>query len=280
VRNGGAYALAALAVCAVLVPFGCSSAGSASSNATDGGVDATTSGVVDAGGTNDARPPSEGDDASEASVGCGAFAGDPVFTCSGDGNARGKCLDASLDEQACANGCLRLDAGVDSICMGDAADWSCTGNESTSPAQDGNYYVSEFGCWVDVDGGTHTDPDDNCIPSCFDQAKAAGLCDPNGTGADCEEKLDWYTADGTRFGCLQRLRVTNPANGKSLIAIALDFGPACSGEDTLQHAVLDSSGAIDDYLFGGARGGSDKALVHVVEVDDSTPLGPVEDGGT
>jgi hypothetical protein len=29
------------------------------------------------------------------------------------------------------------------------------------------------------------------------------------------------------------------------------------------------------YLFGGAQGASDMALVHVVEVDESTPLGPV-----
>jgi hypothetical protein len=39
--------------------------------------------------------------------------------------------------------------------------------------------------------------------------------------------------------------------------------------------VLDSSGRIDDYLFGGPEGASDKALVHVVQVDDATPLGPL-----
>jgi hypothetical protein len=274
-----ACAVAALAMAA------CSGSGATNANGSDGGGDATVGAGDDAGGTGDGAPSSDdGGGGSEAAVGCGAFAGDPVFTCSGDGNERGKCVnDASLDEEPCANGCLRVDAGdagLDSICMGDAADWSCTGNESDTPAQDGNYYVSEFGCWVDADGGAHTDPDDNCIPSCFDQAKAAGLCDPNGTGADCEEKLDWYTADGTRFGCLQRLRVTNPLNGKSLIAIALDFGPACTGEAKVSHAVLDSSGRIDDYLFGGPKGGVDMALVHVVEVDDTTPLGPIEDGGT
>jgi hypothetical protein len=86
--------------------------------------------------------------------------------------------------------------------------------------------------------------------------------------------VTWYTADAGRFGCLQRLRVTNPATGQAVIAVALDFGPACSGEAKVQHAVLDSSGAIDDYLFGGAEGSSDKALVHVVEVDAATPLGP------
>jgi hypothetical protein len=159
--------------------------------------------------------------------------------------------------------------------MGTTTTWSCPGSYGTERAQDGNYYVTQFGCWVDADGGVHTDPGDNCIPSCFDKAKAAGLCDDAGTGPDCEEKLNWFTADGARFGCLQRLRVTNPANGKSVIAIALDFGPACSGEATVQHAVLDSSGAIDDYLFGGPKGAGERATVHVVEVDDSFPLGPV-----
>ncbi len=282
----GAFGLGAFGLAACVL-VACSSSSGVSETPSEAGVDATTIATDDAGGTNDAAP-SASDDASEASPGCGPFAGDPVFTCSSDGNSRGKCVsDASLDEEPCANGCLRVtgasvdagDAAVDSFCMGDADTWSCPGGYGTVPAQDGNYYVSEFGCWIDADGGAHTDPGDNCIPSCFAQAKAAGLCDPNGTGADCEQKLDWYTADGARFGCLQRLRVTNPLNGKSLIAIALDFGPACSGEAKVSHAVLDSSGRIDDYLFGGPKGGVDKALVHVVEVDDSTPLGPVVDGG-
>jgi hypothetical protein len=121
----------------------------------------------------------------------------------------------------------------------------------------------------------HTDPGDNCIPSCLSQAQAAGLCDPSASGAACEESLDWYTADGARFGCLQRVRITNPANGLSVIAIALDFGPACSVESVVSGAVLDASGRVDQYLFGGDQGVSDMAVVHVVEVDNATPLGPV-----
>ena len=61
----------------------------------------------------------------------------------------------------------------------------------------------------------------------------------------------------------------------AVIAIALDYGPGCTGENDVQHAVLDASGLVNDYLFGSAQGRSDMALVHVVEVDDSTPLGPV-----
>jgi hypothetical protein len=74
---------------------------------------------------------------------------------------------------------------------------------------------------------------------------------------------------------LARLRLTNPANGKSVVAVALDFGPSCSVESRVSKAVLDASGRVDDYLFGGPRGAGDRALVHVVEVDESTPLGPV-----
>jgi hypothetical protein len=276
--------VAARAVIGALAPFAvaaCSGSSSSSGTALDGGgEDATVS--VDAGagdgaaaGIDASIPLSDGQAAVEGAAGCGEFAGDGVFTCSKDGNSRGKCVgDASLDVEACPNGCLREPAGQDAICMGTTDSWSCTGSYGTTKAQDGNYYITEFGCFVD-DAGTHTDPDDNCIPSCLKEAIAAGLCAAGDTGPDCEERVNWYTADGARFGCLQRMRVTNPATGKALIAVALDFGPACSGEATVQHAVLDSSGAIDDYLFGGAEGSSDKALVHVVEVDDSTPLGPI-----
>ncbi len=177
---------------------------------------------------------------------------------------------------ACPNGCLREPSPQASICMGTTAtNFSCTGSYGTTPVNDGNYYITEFGCYVDASGNVQTDPDDNCIPSCLSKAIAAGLCPSGSTGPACEESINWYTADGARFGCLARLRVTNPANGKAVIALALDYGPGCSGENSVSHAVLDASGRIDDYLFGGPEGASDRALVHVVQVDDSTPLGPL-----
>ncbi len=251
----------------------CSSSNGGGGGGGDAGNDATVTGSEDGGGGADASSPGS-DGGSGVDASCGAFAGDPNFTCTGDGTARAKCGDAGLVEQACAEGCLRLDAGQDSICMGDASDWSCSGSYGTTPVDDGNYYISEFGCYVD-DAGVVTDPDDNCIPSCLSQAQAAGLCAAGSTGPECEESVNWYTADGARFGCLQRLRVTNPANGKALIAVALDFGPGCTGENNVQHAVLDSSGPVNDYLFGSGQGASQRSLVHVVEVDDSTPLGPL-----
>ncbi len=209
------------------------------------------------------------------SVGCGPYAGDTSFTCSADGNSRGECVGGAATVQACANGCLREPAGQDAICMGTTDNWSCNGSYGTDRALDGNYDLTSFGCWMDASGTVHTDPGDNCIPSCLSQAQAAGLCDPSADGPTCEQSVNWYTADGARFGCLQRVLITNPANGLSVVAVALDFGPSCSVESMVSKAVLDASGRVDQYLFGGDQGVSDMANVHVVEVDNSTPLGPV-----
>jgi hypothetical protein len=153
--------------------------------------------------------------------------------------------------------------------------WSCTGSYGTTKASDGQYYITAFGCWKDAQGGLHGDSGDNCIPSCFAQAKAAGVCLPGETGKQCEERVTWFTADAARFGCLAKLKVTNPANGKSVVAIALDFGPSCTAvENKVKKGVLDASGRVDRELFGADQGFADHALVHVTEVAASTPLGP------
>ncbi len=154
--------------------------------------------------------------------------------------------------------------------------WSCTGSYGTTKASDGDYFITAFGCWKDAAGVAHGDSGDNCIPSCFAQAKAAGVCLPGETGKQCEERVTWFTADAARFGCLAKLEVTNPTNGKSVIAIALDFGPSCTAvEDKVKKGVLDASGRVDRQLFGADQGFQDHALVHVTEVPASTPLGPV-----
>lgn len=155
-----------------------------------------------------------------------------------------------------------------------AAPWTCSGSYATTPVDTGSYYLTAFGCWVDSGGGVHTDPGDNCIPGCLSQAHSAGLCAPGSSGPSCEESVTWYVADAGRFGCLQRLRVTNPTNGKSVIAVALDYGPACWVENDVSHGVLDASGAVDRYLFGADEGYDDKAGVVIELVADTTPLGP------
>jgi hypothetical protein len=153
--------------------------------------------------------------------------------------------------------------------------WTCTGSYGTQKASSGDYYLTAFGCWKDAAGVSHGDAADNCIPTCLAQAKAAGLCLPGDTGKNCEERVTWFTADAARFGCLARLKVTNPANGKSVIAVALDYGPSCTSvEAKVKKEVLDASGRVDRFLFGSDQGVLDRSLVHVTEVAASTPLGP------
>ena len=294
-RSASRATVGGLAVVAlVVVVAACSSSGKGSSGAgsggggTEGGLASEGGANVEAGGADGVGGPGEGGSSGEAGAGeagteggagdasgCGEFAGDTSPTCSGDGDSLGECVGGVADVQACTYGCLYAYAQNPASCLlASVTNFSCTGSYGTVPVNDGNYYVTEFGCYVDSSGTVHTDPDDNCIPSCLSKARAAGLCPAGSTGPQCEEALDWYTADGARFGCLARLRVTNPANGKTVIAVALDYGPGCPGENGVTHAVLDASGAVDDYLFGGPEGASDRALVHVVQVADTTPLGP------
>jgi uncharacterized protein YraI len=226
----------------------------------------------------DAASGNDADTSPDAGQGgtCESWMGSSGYNCSPDGNERGMCSNGSPIVESCARGCLRTSSN--DVCLGAPGDdtLSCGGSWGTHKATDGDYYMTAFGCWVDASGGVHTDPGDNCVPSCLSQAKAAGLCNSGGSGAACEEAVTWYTADGGRFGCLTRLRITNPANGKSVIGVVLDFGPACHVERSAGKEVLDSSGRINRYLFGADNGWSDRASVHVVEVDSSTPLGPVQ----
>ncbi len=153
------------------------------------------------------------------------------------------------------------------------APWSCTGSYGTKKASDGIYYTTSFGCWVDSKGVSHSDPGDNCIPACLSQAKSSGLCQSSWSGKTCEEKTNWYVADSGRFGCLQRLKLT--ANGKSVVVVVLDAGPACWVEAKVQKAILDMSPPTAIYLFGtSAIGATEKKAAKVVEVPASTPLGP------
>jgi hypothetical protein len=273
----------AATVLLLLVACSGSDAGSGSGADSDAGVeDAPRAGDANDAASSDAAAP--GAPARDGSTdappsprdagGCGTTSS-PVFTCTPDGGARVRCDGGTLVHEECSRGCLRAPPGSPATCMGTTDAWSCTGSYGTTKAADGDYYVTAFGCWRDAQGVEHGDAQDNCIPSCLAAAQKKGICAASDTGKACEEKVNWYTADGARFGCLARLRVTNPANGKAVVALALDYGPGCSGEARVTKSVLDSSSPVDRYLFGADHGASDRALVHVVEVDDSTPLGPV-----
>jgi hypothetical protein len=224
-----------------------------------------------------------------AVVGCGSAEADVASAAVDDYTATSETDPASPPASKPAS-TLGADASVAAENGGDAATtadastkdattpsipWSCTGSYGTTKASDGDYYLTAFGCWKDAQGNSHGDAADNCIPSCLAQAKSAGLCHPGDTGKQCEERVTWFTADAARFGCLARVKVTNPANGASVIAVALDFGPSCSSvEAKVKKAVLDASGRVDRALFGSDQGVLDRSLVHVTEVAASTPLGP------
>jgi len=151
--------------------------------------------------------------------------------------------------------------------------WSCTGSYATSKVAGGQYYSTAFGCWVDKNGNAHSDSGDNCIPYCLSKAQSDGLC-AGMSGPECERETNWYVADSGRFGCLTRLKVTSLSNGKSAVVVVLDAGPACFVEKKVSAGVLDMSSRVTEYLFGGPVGTADKAMVKVVEVSSSTPLGP------
>jgi hypothetical protein len=206
-------------------------------------------------------------------VACGEFAGMTRFTCSKDGYSRGKCVNGAGVIESCARGCLRGKAPADDVCMGTTDNWSCTGIQGTNKALNGDYYITYFGCWVDDQGVHHQDPSDNCLPGCFSQAKSAGVCQSSWTGKVCEEKTVYFTANNGRFGCLQHLRIINPANGRKVIAVVLDGGPACSAEQKIQKAMLDTSAPVFNYLFDSGKTWTTKSPVHVIEVDNSTALG-------
>jgi hypothetical protein len=208
-----------------------------------------------------------------AAADCGTVGS--TYTCTADGTGRQRCESGQLVSESCDQGCLREPSGTDAQCLGGSYTLVCGGSYGTQKSTTGNYYLTAFGCWKDASGTIHTDSGDNCIPTCLSQARSSGLCSAGASGPSCEESVTWYTADAARFGCLARLKITNPANGKSVIAVALDYGPSCTVEHSVSSPVLDASGRIDRYLFGADQGAVDRAKVHVVEVDSSTPLGPV-----
>lgn len=197
------------------------------------------------------------------------------LTCSADGMSRAICDAGAPQVEACTNGCLRKD-GADDVCMpSTGSNWSCTGTTGKTKLETGNYYATNFGCWVDANGVNHSDSGDNCIPQCLSKLQANGDC-AGLTGPQCERHINWYVADQDRFGCGAHLRITNPANGKSAVVEVIDGGPACWVENDAGNGIVDMSTRVALHLFGSEVGWSDKAKIHVVEVDRSIPLGPAQ----
>jgi hypothetical protein len=165
--------------------------------------------------------------------------------------------------------------GVDGASFQPPAVCDKLSGNTTSEIPDNNLYATSwFGCYFKSDGSIYKDPFDNCEFACGNK----GLCPAGQDGPTCEANLKWFAADADRFGCGARIRLTNCANGKSVVLAVLDRGPNCkSVEQKYGAPVLDMSHDAMTYLFDGKTyGGSDKKGVVVESVDSSTPLGPTE----
>lgn len=203
---------------------------------------------------------------------CNDFPNAGEMSCAPDGNGRGQCVNGAVSFESCDNGCL-IQSGSDA-CMGTTSSWSCSGSTGKTKMQNGNYVATAFGCSIKADGSAYNDPGDNCIPACLSYLKQNGHCTAGMDGPACERNITWFIADRDRFGCGAKVRVT--ANGKSVVLMAIDAGPACWVENNVDTGVLDMSYRAAQYLFGGPVGFDDGRSVHVVEVSAETPLGPVQ----
>lgn len=158
-------------------------------------------------------------------------------------------------------------------------EWSCEGVAGSEANPTGSYYITSFGCWIDEDGDLRGDGGDNCVPWCqsfADPDDYEELC-PGMSGAECERSVAWYTADADRYGCLTRLRVTNPETKDAAVVVVLDRGPSCKIERRVEHWVLDLSYPASNYLFGGPASATERVEAIVEVVPPDTPLGPVVD---
>ena len=153
--------------------------------------------------------------------------------------------------------------------------WICGDNIGTTLPADNKYILTVFGCWKDNQGTVHQDSGDSCVPGCLKQAHQMSLCPWDADGPACEEYIQYYSTSSYRYPCMTRLQVTNPDNGKSVVVVVIDGGPACWVEDNVNHAVIDVSYPASLYLFGEGKGYIDESMVDVEVVDPSTPLGPV-----
>lgn len=87
----------------------------------------------------------------------------------------------------------------------------------------------------------------------------------------------YYAASRQRYGCGAKLRIE--ADGKCIVAEALDYGPDVCVEKAAGMPILDVAPAIARHLFGSRNselGYSDKVNATITEVAASTPVGPCD----
>jgi len=121
----------------------------------------------------------------------------------------------------------------------------CKGKASSEIPSDGRYVITTFG-----------GPGDHQSMSC------GGFAD--GT--------TWYAASRQRYGCGSKLKIE--ANGKCVVAEALDYGPDVCVENAAHSPIIDVSPKISRALFDTSGAGwSDHLFVTVTEVPEATPVG-------
>ena len=149
-----------------------------------------------------------------------------------------------------------------------------SGNTTTTRPANSIYSTSWFGCYRDDSGRLVTDPYDNCQFACGSR----GVCSGALTGPECQAELAWFAAGADRFGCGQRIRVTNCANGRAVVLAVLDRGPNCRTVEKAYGApVMDMSHPAMTHLFEGRTyGGRDFQRVVVETAASDAPLGPVQ----
>ncbi len=154
--------------------------------------------------------------------------------------------------------------------------WACSGVVGKTRPPDGRYWITTFGASSATSGTTCDDAEDNCIGACTGSAVKDRLCPASqvSTPAVCQRSIKWFVADQARFGCGSRVAVTNPSNGKSVVAYVLDEGPSCFVERRVSAPVLDASPAVNTYLTGSSQHGPGEVRVQAVLVPSTTPLGP------
>lgn len=137
--------------------------------------------------------------------------------------------------------------------------------------RDNRYYITMFGGGRDAQNSacSWASLGDRSIPR-SQTSPSQAWCD--GTW--------WYIADTQRFGCGGKVRITNPENGKSCVAIAADIGPNISVERSAGGPVIDASPLVLRHLFGrNSYGWSDRVVVVAEVVGRGTPVGPYESTG-
>jgi hypothetical protein len=153
-------------------------------------------------------------------------------------------------------------------------DWSCNGATGTEKLASGEYVAGSFGCSILEDGSDGYEPGDGCEPSCLDTLVDEGLCLEQMDGPECERFVNWFASGSDRFGCGTKLRVTDPASGRSAIVAVIESGPSCSVEKSVGTGVVHLSHRASEHLFGSIVDTSDERTIEIEEVASDEPVGP------